>query len=283
MRRLDPDETLWFVLLLGYGLYMTFLLVSGDVRYFMHPRMFPFIAAAAGVFFLLAAVQTSCLFRSSDADRRRGRLWFVLFALPLLLGMTVAPRGMHEETAMRKGMAYSGARGEIASFLDPPEKRIGSPSMGGNGLMETGASDILGDSDFDPDGFFTVDPMHFDRKLRLLEESLSSLTGRKGRISGFVQRRDTLPAERFFVARMLMVCCAADALVTGLLVEWPEGVALEPGAWVEAEGVLGSTEFFDDWLGRDVTVPFLKAERVVPIAKPANIYVYPSLPRSILD
>lgn len=103
------------------------------------------------------------------------------------------------------------------------------------------------------------------------------------RISGFVQRRDTLPPERFFVARMLMICCAADALVTGLLVEWPGGVPIKSGAWVEAEGILGGTEFRDDWLGKDVVIPFLRAERVVPIEKPANIYVYPSLPNAVPD
>lgn len=84
-------EMLWVVLFLECNFCMTISLVSGDVRYFMHPRMFPFIAAAVGIFssrrrsgVLLFPL---CVFGSEQRA-----LQFVLFARSFLLGMTMALR-----------------------------------------------------------------------------------------------------------------------------------------------------------------------------------------------
>ena len=56
MKRLNPDESLWFLILFGYGAYIAYLLGSGDMIYFINPRLNVFMIASASVFFLLACI-----------------------------------------------------------------------------------------------------------------------------------------------------------------------------------------------------------------------------------
>ncbi len=274
MKRLNPDESLWFLILLGYGAYIAYLLGSGDMIYFINPRLNVFMIASASVFFLLACIQLPRLFLSGE--RRRDRFWMALFALPMLLGVATAPKGLHEDIALNKGIFLGGATGGPTSFLDAPGRKTAPTAKVGKGP----AGEKYG-GDWESvapteDGVFEVDAAHFDSKLRIVEDVPGAFADLKVRIAGFVQRRSGLPDERFFVARMLIVCCAADSTVRGLMVEWPDGGSFAQGEWVEAEGTIILQEFYDDWFLKNVTVPMIRATRVEAIKRPSTIYVYPA-------
>ncbi len=274
MKRLNPDESLWFLILLGYGAYIAYLLGSGDMLYFINPRLNIFMGASASVFFLLACIQLPRLFLSGE--RRRDRFWMALFALPMLLGVATAPKGLHEDIALNKGVFLSGATGGPASFLDAPRKKTEPMAMLKKmrvGDIDSGVPTSAAPTE---NGLFEVDAAHFDSKLRIVEDVPEAFADLKVRIAGFVQRRSGLPDERFFVVRMLIVCCAADSLVRGLMVEWPEGASFAPGEWVEAEGVIVLQEFYDDWFLKNVTTPMIRATRVERSERPSSIYVYPA-------
>jgi putative membrane protein len=273
MKRPNPDESLWFLILLGYGAYIAYLLRSGDMLYFINPRLNVFMVASASVFFLLACIQIPRLFLSGE--RWRDRFWMALFALPMLLGVAVAPKGLHENIALNKGFFLSGATGGPTSFLDAPRKKTEPMAMLKKRLVgDIGSGEPT--SAVTEDGVFEVDAAHFDTRLQIVEDVPEAFADLKVRIAGFVQRRSGLPDERFFVVRMLIVCCAADSLVRGLMVEWPEGASFAPGEWVEAEGVVVLQEFYDDWFLKNVTVPMIRATRVERSERPSSIYVYPA-------
>jgi hypothetical protein len=123
---------LWFVLFLECNFCITISLASRDVRYFMHPRIFPFIAASVGTFsfrrrsgMLLSPL---CVFRSEQRCLR-----FVLFARSFLLGMAMALRKeVYEKLLRGRGLPIAALREELPPFspLRKRGRRLDSSSGG---------------------------------------------------------------------------------------------------------------------------------------------------------
>jgi uncharacterized repeat protein (TIGR03943 family) len=89
-------------------------------------------------------------------------------------------------------------------------------------------------------------------------------------VQGFVVHPPASPANRFFIARFVVTCCAADAYPVGLPVDLPAGTAQTYPAdtWVEIRGQMATGQV----KGQRRLV--LNAEKVTPIKPPANPYLY---------
>ncbi|MEN9280134.1 MAG: TIGR03943 family protein, partial [Gloeomargarita sp. DG_1_4_bins_134] len=76
--------------------------------------------------------------------------------------------------------------------------------------------------------------------------------------------------HRFFIARFVVTCCAADAYPVGMPVDLPSGDAKQYPAdtWLEIRGKMGTGQV----KGQRRLV--LQAEQVTPIQPPANPYLY---------
>lgn len=105
---------------------------------------------------------------------------------------------------------------------------------------------------------------------RAIYDSERSLKGRTVRLTGFVTRDDD---GTWYVTRLLVTCCAADATTSKIEVRGDAAAdAPDGGAWVTVtgtwhpEGTLGSEEAWP---------PVVDAERVRRVAQPANPYERP--------
>ncbi|MBT2412392.1 TIGR03943 family protein [Streptomyces sp. ISL-12] len=105
---------------------------------------------------------------------------------------------------------------------------------------------------------------------RAIYDSGRSLKGRTVRLTGFVTRDDD---GTWYVTRLLVTCCAADATTSKVEVRGDAAAdAPDDGAWVTVtgtwhpEGTLGSEEAWP---------PVVDAEQVRRVAQPANPYERP--------
>lgn len=77
------------------------------------------------------------------------------------------------------------------------------------------------------------------------------------------------------VARLIMVCCAADAQVVGLLSNYEKTAELEKDQWVRVEGKITYIDNADKKYGEDPKVPMINVSKVEKIEQPSNPYIYP--------
>lgn len=96
-----------------------------------------------------------------------------------------------------------------------------------------------------------------------------SLVGQEAQVVGFVFRDGRYGEDGFMVTRFVVSCCVADAVVVGLVVQWPESQTLHNDQWVEVEGVMARSPL-ENW-----RPPVLVATRVTPVEIPDTPYLYP--------
>ncbi|SCY44349.1 TIGR03943 family putative permease subunit [Alkaliphilus peptidifermentans] len=253
MKKININEAIWFGILIGFSYYIYNLLMTAEILYFVHPRMIKFVIAALLVFILLTIFQVKKLTRRSNSSKIK--IGYIMFILPLLIGTTIAPQGLNEEVALKRGISVANTQSNNTSLF----RKTIDESKG-----------------FRTEEILDITPDIFDGALSHMKNSVDDYVGQRVRISGFIEKQDTYPTSTFVVARMLMVCCAADTLVKGLLAEW-EGIDdFEKFQWVEIEGIIEKTEFYDDWLGQSYVAPIIKVDTIKEIERPTELYVYPS-------
>ncbi|WP_257348375.1 TIGR03943 family putative permease subunit [Pseudalkalibacillus decolorationis] len=116
------------IILFGFAFLLCGLIYSGQIQYYIAPRMMKFIYFAAGTFFILGIVQ---LFRNEEEDGGdchcghdhseskspiRRFLIYTLFIIPLITGFTFPNKVLDSAIAQKKGVSLNG---NIASQQPP--------------------------------------------------------------------------------------------------------------------------------------------------------------------
>lgn len=101
--------------------------------------------------------------------------------------------------------------------------------------------------------------------LRALAEDSSSLDGRRVKLAGFVTPRE---GGGWYISRIMIKCCAADAVPVNVVVEEPRG-DLAADQWVEVIGVTAPAEPHPT---AGYPEPVIDPHSVTPVDRPADTY-----------
>lgn len=149
----------------------------------------------------------------------------------------------------------------LAVFLVAP------PALGSYTAARTTATVAEpADSEFDP--LPAGDPVTVsltDYAVRTIWDRGHSLIGRQLRLVGFVTPRR---AGGFFVTRIAITCCAADARPVRITVQGAPGT-FPADTWVAVTGTYGG---LDPAAGPNEQVPVIRAASVEPVRPPAEPY-----------
>jgi uncharacterized repeat protein (TIGR03943 family) len=242
------QEWLKSLLLLGMGLYFTYIIATGNLANYVNARFAWLSYVAAGLFLLLGISGVFSLLRGNtgehehhhDDDHVHPRLsWpiFGLLALPLILGVLIPSRPLSSAAAggSISLSAVSTNNTQTAAFSSNP--------------LEWNVLDWL--RAFHNSG----DPASFN--------------GKQVDVIGFVYREPTFGKNQFMVARFAISCCVADASAIGLPVVWDKAGSFKQDTWVRVKGALQAGDFRGD------SVPMLQAASVETVEQPAHPYLYP--------
>ncbi len=256
MKKWNINELIWFGILVAFSIYLLNLIVSGSILHFIHPKMVKFAIGSFSVFLFLAIYQVLVLINGRSSKELR--LGYLLFILPLLFGFALEPQGLDESITMRRSTTIASANHLNESFIfssnvDPVE------------LLLT--DDVL-----------VIDETNFDGALKQVKNDLEQYSGTRVSISGFIdlQTHDQAISNSFIISRLLVTCCAADALPIGLLTTY-EGVEdWEEYSWIHVIGTIEQVLYFDPWTNTEYIAPLIHIEYIEEIDRPDVIYVYPS-------
>ena len=259
------------VILFGFALYFTSVVVSGSAYRYVHERHVPMLLLSAAVFFIIGVIKLkrvmqesqSCtslfnngyaaVFDRFEGDGRSG--YTGVFALAVF---AVALAGM--AVAAKTGIAFS-----QFSYADSLGSQYTAAPPARSALTRIAPPQLSLQ-----DGRIIMDDDTFSLWLTELYTKLDKWVGTEITAVGSVWKDSELfEPNDFALARMMMTCCAADMQPVGLLAQWSGAQELTDGEWVEITGMLSKKPYkagFD---------PYIIVASVKKIDSPGREYIYP--------
>jgi len=284
-----PHYWIRAIILLGYTLYITQLVSSGNIIYYIAPRMTPYVKYASILLFGMAMVQVFLALQSNREDNdeicdcepipERSLIInigiYSLFIVPLLMGFLMPDTVMGSSVASMKGMNL-GADASISQNLVK---------------VTTNTTSVVNEDDDALKEKFPADPYTEDYALlamklykkemiRIEEEGFMELLtsidiyidnfiGKKITLKGFIYHEDDMLPNQFVISRLAMQCCSADTAPYGIMVESDIANNFAEDTWVEVTGVIGKTLYNNN------TIMKIDADTIVTTTASDNPYIYP--------
>jgi uncharacterized repeat protein (TIGR03943 family) len=224
------------IVLLIWGLALFKLWLVGDLPKLVNPKYLPFIIISAGLSVLMSIV---LFYRKED----RGHSTIIrssIFLVPAVIAIFMRPSVLTgSDTLQRVG--------------------ITPPVLSADSVLDArNAKAVI----LDGAAYYPVISDMF--------ENPSEYSGKKISITGMVLvSRSASDKADFAVARMMMLCCAADVSAVGIPCHWEYSPRLVHRAWYTVTGTIGVKKLD----GSDV--PYVDVEDAVPAKKPSQEYFYP--------
>ena len=233
------DRTAWAksLILFGMGIYLTLLILTGNLDNYINQRFAWLVVVGALLFFVLALINlyNSLHPQGRGHDHHHYHItWDILLvvAFPLLLAILIPSRSLGIE-AVNGGVSLNpvGVAGVTRSPLD------------------RNILDWL---------------REFDRAA-----TPAQFNGTPVDVIGFVYREPIHPEDGFMLARFTMSCCVADAFPIGMPIIAAGAEEYAAGEWLRVGGQLKASTF-----GAEI-LPVVFAEAIEVVEEPRQPYLYP--------
>ncbi len=225
------------LILLGMGLYLTQLIISGNLSNYINQRFGWLAYVGAGIFYLLALVSLWGRIKPSFHAHQHYRIgWDIVLiaAFPLALALLIPSRSLGI-AAINGGISLRPVGvGNAATFARSPQDR--------------NILDWLREYNRAAPAEFNDLPVD---------------------VIGFVYREPVHAADEFMVSRFAMSCCVADAFPIGMPARAEPIDEVPVGSWVRVQGRLHAANFAGELL------PVIVVETLDLVDEPEQPYLYP--------
>lgn len=233
---------------------------SRAILVFLHPRSLPLVKFAWLLFIALTLNEVKTFTRCKGSQKPDWRLFALM--LPIVVVLLVNPTGLSSRIAVQKGLSSlsitSGQNGNRFGPADTPEKNTNLLVLQ---TPETRSSDTIADGSlYEYLDKLYADPAHY--------------LGKRYTMTGFVSPDTLLGKNSFFLTRMMITCCAADASPVGFYCTIDSKSGIQENDWVIVTGVLKPRVIKFPWDNQSRTIPLLTVIAVKKTTKPQNEYVY---------
>lgn len=264
---LNIEIILRLLFLLGFSMFFYNVINTGKVQYYVHPRTIPYMKFTILVFIIISLFLFSEIFKPRRKSSKLSR--HIIFLIPLLVAFLSPPKTMVSPSIPLDNMSVNNRVEE-----NPPAKPIDAKQVGGD-FIEIREEDELVDNvaensrlKFKEDTIL-VDNDSFIPWLDELYIHRGKHEGEKIEIVGFIFKESGFKQNEFVIARLMMVCCAADMQPVGLLCKYDRASELELDSWVKVNGIIKYEEINGD------KIPVIEVESLEDVDKPENEFLYP--------
>lgn len=292
---LNKQALFKLLILAGYGGFMIYLLYTGKISLYVHPKMNKYIYGCVAVLMVFLIVVLGDLFKGNRRSGNQGSSYGV-FAAALLLAVLIQPGSLNSALAQNRGVSFNLNPGSAKTVQVNPEQSDASQNTGEDSLDQTapqqGSDDIQITNetqyDIDENGVpqsqadpykksiaadltgpeIVVNDENYMQTMDGIYSNMSAVMDKKITISGFVFREEGMKSNNFIVARSMITCCVADAAVGGFMCDFGPAGELKNDEWIEVNGILQQTDY------KGETVPVIMVKGYKKIEKPKNEYLF---------
>ncbi len=260
------ENLLRLLILICFALLFYRVITKGDLLQLIHPQFTYNATVGLSIFALLVAVQTmrfvsdilATRFRSQD--HKFAGCFYYIFIGTLAICFLIPTKSLGSITAEQKGLKHLSSPNNTAS--------TSSDNAASAPLSITKIQQQLPPVVPKQNPVLHINDTNHIRLITAMYEETANFISREVNLKGFVYRPAGLNDNQFMVVRFEISCCAADAVPSGLIVEWPGNAVYKVDTWMEVRGVLQQGSY------EGITVPLLKAAAVSTIDPLPNPYVY---------
>ncbi|MFH0975146.1 MAG: TIGR03943 family protein [Spirochaetota bacterium] len=236
------------LLLIIYCAFFLNIILSGSVAKYVHPRYNIFLIISCAVSAVIITVMLLSVKSHSHAKISAGRI--ILLILPLLFAFTT--RNM--DTNYSDNFSSAGGASKY-----PDTNKEMPAEMLPDFILDAREKDSI-----------NMVEKHFVPIIDDIYNNPSVYQGKSISVSGIVLKRKYADnKEEFAVARMMMICCAADVQPAGFICRYKDATSIAANVWYKISGVIEIINL------EKSDIPVIKVMEAVKTVKPANQYVYP--------
>jgi uncharacterized repeat protein (TIGR03943 family) len=273
--------------LLVYGAAITAMLVSGRAAHFVEAQFLPLVAASALFLLFAAGLQIHALLKGNAFSPRTG---LPVLILPLLFSL-VAAEYRSPLSAARFGTPLDPTSFDLQPETAPSPNDVapagtgaGAAAGAANGagaapgegeLAEYLTAELYPASELPAGGRIEFDDRSYYTYYNEIYDAMESMVGREIHVTGFVHREEHLGGNQFILARMMLWCCTADAMMLGFHGSYDQGRIPPENTWVDITGTLEVARYHNPHTREEYSIPSIRVSSIAPADEPQFEYVIP--------
>lgn len=237
------------VFFFGIVLMLLKLLVTGDIQYFIAPKMVKFsiftliICIIIGLIHFFEVLKESHIACKCCSNHKSSSISLViLISIPIITSSLFSNNVIGASIASKRGISYH------ENVVKNQTKKIKIKSNDSN--------------------FITVDDSMYGHTILAVQENVDHYVGKKISFNGFIYRDKQFSENQVYVSRFAISCCVADAQVFGLMVEGKEVSLFTNDQWVNVTGTIQKKKIGKFY---KPVIQLNKIESIKPLKDP---YVY---------
>lgn len=249
--RLNFDSFIKATILLGYIIFLSWLLGTHDIRFYINPRYSHLTEITVNTLLLLLVIQGVQVFyiKKESQCNHPPTKWnwtvYIPFIASLVLALALPSSSLDAKLVSMKGF---NTRIIVTDKQSLPESTILQ-------LQQTST--------------IQVTDQNYTYVLSELTLHPDNYVGKKLTLVGFVYKDSSFSSSQLALIRYVIFCCSADAMPYGLLCQLPEGQNYPTGTWLNVHGTVQVSQY------QNKALPIIYVDSATPIDEPDRSYVYP--------
>lgn len=259
MKKIDAENIIKISIFICFSVYFIYLIISKKLYIYIHPRLMPVIIISIVIMILIILCMINYIPDKSIKRNKTIRCEdYAFFLIPIIAVFFI-------ETNTIKAANKESSIGEISNQTDNIKKDNTNNTIMKNseqGYKKITTLDIS-------ENTININSNNFIFSLNEILDNPEKYKNYTININGFIYRDKTLKQNEFVIGRHIMVCCAADMQVAGVICEYNENELYDNYTWVKAKGKIctrlsdGSEEVY-------ISVQSMEEDK-----NPDTSYVYP--------
>ncbi|AKL96956.1 putative protein DUF1980 [Clostridium aceticum] len=246
MKKINIKGLIEFLILFGFTCFMYYLLSTDKIAHYVPSTMIKHV-----VFYLfILAMLTTAQIKKVFAQKDKIKLGYSIAVIPVLLIFTIGNQSIDNDFSQK-------------NHVD-----IGYGEVYQQNFENQTTNYLL------PQGKISIETSNYIETLTQIFYYLDQHHGREIEFEGFIHDKAHYGEHQFIVARKVVTCCIDDAETLGLLCYWDKEAELKKDTWVKVKGVLQSTNYYDEAVDKNLTLPIVIVEELIETEALDNPYIY---------
>ena len=283
------------VILIGFTILLSKLVITGDLKNFIAPKMAPLTYFSIAAFLLMGIAQFLRNKNGDDIDcdcgsdhgtsdsGKRSIFIYSLFIVPLLTGMFFSNNTLDSTFAANRGVNFGEKTASVNQQTATQKKTIAqsqaqatSTSNASETAQPTNTSQEASDFQNEYDNVeknllsskkIVVNDDYFIFTMNTIMQKVDQFVGKEIEFVGFVFKPDGFPNDQINVSRFGVSCCIADSDIIGML-SIGNVSSLKQDEWIKVDGTI------EKYTYQGTVLPSLKIKSIEKVPKLNDPYVY---------
>lgn len=269
MHKINVEIIIKILILSSFSLFFYYLIQSGKIFLYVHPRIISFIILGIIVMVLIVFFMVNDAIVREKIIKKKKKIRFnnyITFIMPLTLifFMEISNTKINDMKLSNRTSKFEQQEANVKEYENKKNNKDEEITIIENKLIDikTNKLEIS-------ENTINITASNFVFSLCEILDDPDKYIGYDVNITGFVYKDDGFKENEFVIGRYIMVCCAADMQVTGIICTSNEAKNYDNDTWIKIKGKLTKEKY------KDIEQVVIAVYNIEEDKNPDTSYVYP--------